>query len=47
MGFALVILGGFAVLMPGYLDPYAPVNGLTLLGFGLIATGVWLSVNRG
>lgn len=47
MAWALVIAGGLAVLTPGYLDPYAPVNGLTLLGLSLLATGFWFAVKRG
>jgi hypothetical protein len=47
MSWALIIVGGVAVLLPGYMDPFAPVNGLTLLGLVLVAWGVSVAVKNG
>jgi hypothetical protein len=40
MAWALIVAGGVAVLLPGYLDPFTPVNGMTLLGLVLLFAGV-------
>jgi hypothetical protein len=47
MSWALIIAGGVAVLLPGYMDPFAPVNGLTLLGLVLVVWGVSVAVKNG
>jgi hypothetical protein len=45
MGFVLVIIGGAMALTPGIIDPYnVPINGLTLLGFLVMAAGVSVAV---
>jgi hypothetical protein len=37
----LIVTGGVLVLLPGMLNPYAPVNGATLLGLILL---VWAAL---
>ena len=38
-GWALLIIGGLALVTPGYIDPYSPINGLTLIGLVLVVAG--------
>jgi|1048.fasta_scaffold00085_46 hypothetical protein len=45
MAYLLVVIGGAMALTPGIIDPYnVPVNGLTLLGFLVMAAGVIIAV---
>jgi hypothetical protein len=45
MAYLLVVIGGAMALTPGIVDPYnVPVNGLTLLGFLVMAAGVIVAV---
>jgi hypothetical protein len=41
IAWGLVLTGGLMLLTPGYLDPYAPVNGLTLIGLVLVVVGMF------
>jgi len=39
----LIVVGGVLVLLPGMLNPYAAINGATLLGVVLLAwAGLWM-----
>lgn len=40
MAWLLLIAGGVMTLLNGVIDPYAPVNGLTLLGILTMVGGV-------
>jgi hypothetical protein len=45
VAYLLVVIGGAMALTPGIVDPYnVPVNGLTLLGFLVMAAGVIIAV---
>jgi len=39
IGWLLLIVGGALVVTPGMFDPFAPVNGMTILGLVLVVTG--------
>jgi len=39
MGWLFLIGGGVAVVTPGMLNPYAPINGLTIIGLVLVVAG--------
>lgn len=45
-GWLLLIGGGLLLVTPGYLDPYTPINGLTLIGLVLVVVGT-LRLTRG
>ena len=39
----LIVAGGVLVLVPGMVNPYAPINGATLLGVILLVwAGLWM-----
>ena len=47
MAYLLVVIGGAMALTPGIVDPYnVPINGLTLLGFLVMAGGVIVAVRE-
>ena len=41
MRWVLIVAGGVLVLVPGLVNPYAPINGATLLGLVLL---VWAAL---
>jgi hypothetical protein len=41
------ILGGALVLGPGVIDPYAPFNGLSIIGLALLFGGLFYAVTIG
>jgi hypothetical protein len=46
MGWVLMIAGGVAVVTPGMVDPFAPINGLTIIGLVLVVAGT-MRLTRG
>ncbi len=46
MGWALMVTGGLVMVTPGILDPFTPVNGLTLIGFVLVVAGTMSLMGR-
>ena len=43
MRWVLIVAGGVLVLVPGMVNPYAPINGATLLGLVLLVwAGLWM-----
>ena len=45
MGWALMVVGAGFLFAPGMIDPFAPINGLSLVGLLLVVWGT-VSVNR-
>jgi hypothetical protein len=41
MGWLMLIGGGLLTVTPGFVNPYAPITGLTILGLAFLAAGVW------
>ena len=46
MSWALLIGGGFLAVLPGILDPFAPINGLTLIGILIMFGGVMVTARK-
>jgi hypothetical protein len=46
MGWVLLLLGGVALVTPGMVDPFAPINGLTIIGLVLVVVGT-MRLTRG
>jgi hypothetical protein len=46
MGWFLLVVGGVVVVTPGMLDPFAPINGLTIIGLVLVVLGT-MKLTRG
>jgi hypothetical protein len=46
MGWVLLLLGGVALVTPGMVDPFAPINGLTIIGLVLVVVGT-MKLTRG
>lgn len=46
MAWFLVATGAVMTLVPGIIDPYAPVNGLTLLGLLTLAAAYYVAVRQ-
>jgi hypothetical protein len=46
MGWALLGFGGLLMVTPGMLNPFSPINGLTIIGLVLVVVGT-LNITRG
>ena len=44
-GWVLIVVGALCMFAPGFVDPFAPINGLSLVGLLLLVWGT-VSVNR-
>lgn len=47
MWWAVMSVGAVFSFLPGMLNPYAPVNGLTMLGLGLVAWAAYNLISKG
>ena len=45
-GWVLVVVGALCMFAPGFVDPFAPINGLSLVGLLLVVWGT-VRMNRG
>jgi len=44
-GWVLVVVGALCMFAPGFVDPFAPINGLSLVGLLLVVWGT-VNINR-
>ena len=44
-GWVLIVVGALCMFAPGFVDPFAPINGLSLVGLLLVVWGT-VNVNR-
>lgn len=47
MWWIVMLVGAGFVLTPGMVDPFAPINGATIIGFALIAWAVTKLMREG
>jgi hypothetical protein len=46
MGWVILLAGGAALVTPGMLNPFSPINGLTIIGLVLVVVGT-MRLTRG
>jgi len=44
-GWVLIVVGALCMFAPGFVDPFAPINGLSLVGLLLVVWGT-VNINR-
>ena len=44
-GWVLIVVGALCMFAPGFVDPFAPINGLSLVGLLFVVWGT-VNVNR-